>query len=175
MGIEFIDDPEVRKQWKQFWPQSGTSQNWDAVGQLDFGGHKEWLLVEAKGHFNELKSSCGAKAQSSIEKINKALEISIKSFCVQPTPINNWLSPYYQYANRLAALHFLMQECEPAISSRLLFIYFYGDHRPDTECPQNKEDWYRVIEDMNDWLELEKDFKLNKWVHKLYLPVNHNQ
>lgn len=175
VGLEFIKDPKVQNRWKQFWPQSGTAQNWDAVGQIDFGDHKEWLLVEAKAHFLELKSDCGATAQRSIEKINSALEKSIKSFCIQPTPISKWLSPYYQYANRLAALHFLLQECEPAIPSHLLFIYFYGDHRSDTECPQTKEDWHEVVGDMENWLSLDQNSPLINKVQHLFLPINPNQ
>jgi hypothetical protein len=107
--------------------------------------------------------------------IKAALEKTANAFCEQPPPIENWLSPYYQYANRLAALHFLMQESDHAIPSHLLFIYFYGDHRPDTECPQNKEDWYQSIEDMEKWLAINHKSLLIKYVHHLYLPVNPNQ
>jgi hypothetical protein len=63
--IEFIKDRNVINNWKQFWPQTGTSQNWDAVGKIIFEDHEEWLLVEAKAHLSEVESSCGARSQAS--------------------------------------------------------------------------------------------------------------
>ena len=50
VGLEFIDDQDVLNKWRSFWPQSGTSQNWDAVGKIHHDGHDEWVLVEAKAH-----------------------------------------------------------------------------------------------------------------------------
>jgi len=41
VGLNFIEEPDVIKRWKQFWPQTGSSQNWDAVGKIDYGDHFE--------------------------------------------------------------------------------------------------------------------------------------
>jgi hypothetical protein len=174
VGLEFIKDPEVTKKWGEFWPQTGTSQNWDAVGKIEYGDHSEWLLVEAKAHGDEVRSSCGAVNPKSIEKINIALQKAIHSFGADKTSVENWLSPYYQYANRLASLHFLMKECNPAISARLLFIYFYGDHRPDEACPQNEDEWHQVLVDMEGKLGIDRLKNIYSRVHHLFLPVNPN-
>ena len=87
-------------------------------------------------------------------------------------PIENWLGPYYQLANRLAVLNFLMKECSPAINTQLLFIYFYGNQRTNADCPQSEIDWLPVIKKMNDWLGIDKGSELSKRVHYLFLPVN---
>lgn len=175
VGLEFVKDPKILNNWKNFWPQTGTSQNWDAVGKIDYEDHDEWLLVEAKAHFDEVKSNCGATSPKSIEKIKNALQKTINSFCFHATPIKNWFTPYYQYSNRLASLHFLINECNPTISARILFIYFLGDHRSDKECPQRAEEWYPIIKNMEKRLEIDKTIALNKRVHHLYIPINPNQ
>lgn len=93
IGVSFIEDPQVHESWRVFWPQFGNSQNWDAVGRLRYQDHDEWLLVEAKAHLHELKSSCQATNQNSIEKINAALTKTINHFCTPPVPVERWLSP----------------------------------------------------------------------------------
>ncbi len=69
VGLEFIDNPDVQRRWYAFWPQSGSAQNWDAVGKIFVDGKEEWLLVEAKAHIKELQSSCRAKSERSKAKI----------------------------------------------------------------------------------------------------------
>ena len=33
-GVNFVDDRQVRDQWKKFWPTSGRQQSWDGVAKL---------------------------------------------------------------------------------------------------------------------------------------------
>ena len=176
IGVSFLEDAQAREAWRSFWPQSGNSQNWDAVGEIWVNGHKEWLLVEAKAHKGELKSKCGASNQNSIDRINAALSQTIGSFCSSPSLLENWLSPYYQYANRLAMLYFLMKVCNPPIPARLLFIYFLGDQRNDSAiCPQTEEEWAPDITAMEDHLGIDIHSELYQRVHRLYLSVNPKQ
>ena len=174
IGLSFVKDPQVDESWRAFWPQSGNSQNWDAVGILRYQDHDEWLLVEAKAHLRELKSSCQATNQNSIEKINTALSKTINHFCDPSVPVERWLSPYYQYANRLAALYFLMKACHPPIPARLLMIYFCSDQRPDADCPQTSEEWEPALEEMDAHLDIDPDCELSQRVHHLFLDVNPN-
>ena len=171
-GLEFIHDENVQEKWKSFWPQTGNVQNWDAVGSINFVEHDEWLLVEAKGHVGEIRSYCGASSARSRQKIKAALEKTSHAFGNLTKPVENWLTNYYQYANRLAVLQFLLNESNPPVRSRLLFIYFYGDNRSDAECPQTAEDWIPSINQMVDWLGLDKNCELAKRVHYIFLPVN---
>jgi hypothetical protein len=172
IGVSFLGDTHVREAWRSFWPQSGNSQNWDAVGKVDFNGQQEWLLVEAKAHLGELKSNCGASNLNSIDRINAALSQTIGSFCDSPTPLENWLSPYYQYANRLAMLHFLMKVCDPPIPARLLFIYFLGDQHDGAICPQTTAEWEPAIKAVENRLGIDPHSQLYQRVHRMYLTVN---
>ena len=172
VGLEFIQDTQVQDKWRSFWPQTGNAQNWDAVGRIYLGDITEWLLVEAKGHIGEIESKCGATSRVSQQLILSALEKTSKAFgnCCQP--IENWLAPHYQYANRLAVLYFLMKECVPAVKTRLLFIYFCGENREGCECPQNQQEWLSAIQRMTEWLGIDKHSELMQRVHYLFLPVN---
>lgn len=171
VGLEFIRDAQVQERWKSFWPQTGNVQNWDAVGRISFGDTTEWLLVEAKSHIGELKSRCGASSRSQ-EIIRLALEKTCKAFGNRCQPLDHWLAPYYQYANRLAVLYFLMKECVPAVKSRLLFIYFYGESREGCECPQSEQEWLSPIQQMTNWLGIDPYSELMQRVHSLFLPIN---
>ena len=172
LGLEFIKDARVQEKWKSFWPQTGNAQNWDAVGKIHFDDRYEWLLVEAKGHIGEIESKCGASNPVSKQKIYSALEKASRAFGNQSKPVENWLEPYYQYANRLAVLYFLMKECVQPVSARLLFIYFYGENRENLECPQNEQEWLPSIQKTNEWLGFDKSYELAQRVHHLFLPVN---
>ncbi|MBV8205221.1 MAG: hypothetical protein JO041_00375 [Acidobacteria bacterium] len=186
-GVAFADSASLKSAWQEFWPQSGNVPNWDAVGRLETDAGIEFLLVEAKAHVEELRSSCGARKEemngdpeeerrkSGIAKIRAALESTIDahSFAVG---VERWLEPYYQYANRLAHLHFLNEHKIPA---RLLFIYFCGDHwagrllrdgRPPV-CPKDAAAWSFPLQEMNHRLGLHGRSQLEQRVHKIFLPV----
>lgn len=171
-GLEFLSGKQdVMDKWKTFWPQSGTSQNWDAVGWIAPGENEELLLVEAKAYLGETRSSCGASEESK-EIILAALEKTRKELGGNQ-PIENWLNQYYQYANRLAVLYFFMKESKPSINCHMLFINFYGDKRPNNiKCPQGKEEWEDYRERIHTSLGIDENSKLMKRVHHLLLPVH---
>lgn len=146
MGVDFVASaPDVRAAWVKFWPQTGNVPNWDAIGRLESNSCVEYLLVEAKAHVEELQSSCGASEKGGLGTIKEALKTTIKAngFTVD---VKDWLSPFYQYANRLAHLHFLLERSVPA---RLVFIYFCGDDWGGTKlsngkspkCPKEAQQW----------------------------------
>jgi hypothetical protein len=98
------------------------------------------------------------------------------SSLTQPsTALENWLTPYYQYANRLAAFYFLMEECRPAFPIKLMFIYFYGDSRNDGKCPQSPLDWKPVPNIVENHLSIDHNSKLYERIHHLFMPVNPGQ
>jgi len=172
LGLEFVHNMRVQEKWKEFWPQTGNPPNWDAIAQIHIDNQQEWLLIEAKGHIGELTSKCGANSEISRQKISSAFRKANHAFGNQSHPVDKWLEPYYQYANRLAVLYFLMKECSPAVYARLLFIYFYGENRENIRCPQTEQEWLPEIQKMNDWLGIEKNNELARRVHYLFLPVN---
>ena len=172
-GVDFVDSaPGVKSDWLEFWPQTGNVPNWDAVGRLESNSGVEYLLVEAKAHVEELRSSCGAKKEGGLEKIKDALNGTIKANG-STAKVEDWLSPYYQYANRLAHLHFLMEHSIPA---RLVFIYFCGDdwgsktlsNGNAPNCPKEAKKWEVPLKKMYDHLRLSGHSELEKRVHKLF-------
>jgi hypothetical protein len=190
-GVDFVDSaPDVKSAWVKFWPQTGNVPNWDAVGRLESNSGVEYLLVEAKAHAEELRSSCLAKKEArlgeisnalkatkegGLEKIKDALKATIKANGFT-ADVEDWLSPYYQYANRLAHLHFLVEHGIPA---RLVFIYFYGDNwgakklsngKPPN-CPKQAQQWDAYLKDVHERLGMNGHSKLEQRVHSLFLPV----
>jgi len=177
----------------KYWPQTGNVPNWDAVGRLESNSGKEYLLVEAKAHTEELRSSCLAKEpkkeegldairvalkatkEGGLEKIKDALRATIKvnGFTAD---VVDWLSPYYQYANRLAHLHFLLEHNIPA---RLVFIYFCGDdwcgktlsNGKPPNCPKDAKEWAAHVEIMHSHLGINGQSKLAERVHSVFLHV----
>lgn len=168
-GIDFVSAPAVQSRWKQFWPGSSSrfQQHWDAVAVVKVGGAEEWLLVEAKSHMGEMASTCGA-SQSSRRTIEAALSATQQAFG-STTPVEHWLSPYYQYANRLAALHFLNSNGCPA---RLLNIYFCGEARKGWETCATPQDWHTCLGTVEAHLGLSKSAPLADRIHSLFLDVH---
>ena len=121
-GLNFLTkDQKLQYEWKQWWPQTGNSMNWDAVGWLGSPENKTPILIEAKAHLGELKSKCGA-SESSLNQITRALKETGKFISA---PFNDtWLDPHYQFTNRLAVLYFLRQR---GYTPHLVNVYFVGD------------------------------------------------
>lgn len=180
-GVDFLDSASgVKSAWREFWPQSGSVPNWDAVGRIESNSGIEWLLVEAKAHVEELQSSCTAKEakeKGGLDTIKGALNTTIKANCFA-ADVDGWLRPYYQFANRLAHLHFLIEHGIPA---RLVFIYFCGDNwrgktltngRP-LICPKDANGWAAPLQKMHSRLGLSGQSKLEERFHKVFLRVAH--
>lgn len=170
-GISFLQPSQsLKDKWEAFWPASGNQQNWDAIGYIQNDNDTEWLLIEAKAHIGEIKSSCGAKSPHSLGKINTSfLEVKTKLgiHVSQTTP--NWLSPYYQYANRLAILHFLRQN---GVKAHLVFIYFCGDTNPSGICPISQTEWLNhALQEQDQHLQLNQQHCYSSFIHKVFLQV----
>jgi len=175
-GVEFLDEQiyaRQRRLWKEYWPQRGNAPNWDAVGQLFTKDKREWLLVEAKSHVEELNSYCNAEPRSK-KKIADALEQAMKSYKVEDVSVEKWLNGYYQFCNRLTMLHFLEKVCDPPSSTHLLMIYFYGDQKKGWNCPQSYLEWKSELDKMYKEIGLVDQSDLMRKVHTVYLSVNPN-
>jgi len=140
---------------KKFWPRNGPQ--WDALGRAG----QTILLVEAKANIPEISSSCAAKSPRSITTINNAF-IATKAFFGVDSK-NNWLTGYYQYANRLAHLYFLREICN--VDAVLVFIYFCDD---PTHIPTSAQEWQDALADQK------KAMKLSHLEHVRELFINCN-
>jgi hypothetical protein len=141
--------------------------NWDAIGEVTIEGRDEWLLVEAKAHIGELISHCTAKDHGGLPKIRDAFE-STRQY-LGATGASDWLSPYYQYCNRVAALKYLT---EHGVAARLMLIYFIGDRRPDSFiCPADADGWRQALTKRASWVGLPPDHRLKDRIHEIFLPI----
>jgi hypothetical protein len=91
------------------------------------------LLIEAKAHPGETRSSCGAKSPVSIERIGTRLSELQAYMGVQTA---DWTNGPYQLANRLAYLYFLYVQC--GVPSYLVLINFVNDR---SYRPTSREAW----------------------------------
>lgn len=157
---------KILEKWRNFWPQIGNPPNWDAVGKLYFDNKKfDILLVEAKAHVGEIVSDCKAKYEGGRKQIQDVM----KKFKEDMGITNNrdFLTHYYQYANRLVVLNFLNRNSVPA---RLISIYFYGD-RKMIGAPRNIEGWCEALKDQKQYIDLSPQSTLLARIHKVFLPV----
>ena len=128
-------------------------------------GEEHWLLVEAKANVEEIESSCKAKKDGRAQ-IEAALAQTKEALGVRLE--HDWLNRYYQFCNRVAALHFLNIHDVPA---HLLFVYFVGDHIPGRTCPQDAQAWGPVLLAQEEHVGLPANHPLAHRIHKLFLPV----
>jgi hypothetical protein len=142
------------------------------LGALESNSGVEYLLVEAKAHVEEIQSSCGAREQGGLDVIRKAFDAAINANGLAVS-VESWLKPYYQYANKFAHLHFLLQHDTPV---RLLFIYSCGDDwhgktlsngRPPN-CPKSEQESSSCLRGMHQHLALTGGSELEKRVHHLF-------
>lgn len=173
LGLKFLPPgwyAHIEPAWSAFWPQARGIMNWDAVGWLRTpGGPDEVILVEAKAHVAEVRSSCGAKPQGGLQLITDSLKAVKSDLGVNKN--RDWLTGYYQQANRIAVLWFLTQHHVPA---RLVNIYFTGD-KPgrSRKCPTNEAAWRSMaLNAMDAHLGLPSGHALAGQIHNLFLGVD---
>jgi hypothetical protein len=168
-GLSFLpEDGAVHDAWKKYWPQGRGIHTWDAVAQVRFGDVEEWLLVEAKANLEELRSDCGAKSARSLATIGRAFDETKWALGVPED--RDWFHGYYQFCNRIAALHFLNKHHIPA---RLLYIYFVGDKGDARRtCPQDEREWHDALRAQEAHVGLPGGHKLEIRMHKVFLPVH---
>lgn len=171
VGLSFLEkEPSFKaiiSQWKDEWPQSGNSMNWDLVGYTVKNNIKTWILIEAKAHIGELKQSCGA-TEESLKKIEKALAKASNNIGTFISMKNPWTKKYYQLANRIYVLDLLKRN---EINAKLINIYFTGDKIFKSRIsPKDKESWKAEIDKMKEYLNIEKLCSID--IKELYLEIN---
>lgn len=175
-GIDFLsraDRDRLQDDLNAFWPTTGSLPNWDAVGRIRIEGEDAWMLLEAKSHLGENRSSCGARPEvqgGGRDRIIRAFRQVQDDLGIEVGP-DAWLSPYYQFCNRLAFLHFLTTHGVPA---RLVFVYFLGDRFPrtrPTSCPGAEAGWSEALGQMARHTGWGPDNPLTGKVHRVFLQV----
>lgn len=156
------------------WPRRGNQQTWDAVGYTT-DTNAELILVEAKGHPTEISFS-GTTADENggrpviRERFRQTLLACGFTDEVANIQAENWLTGCYQYANRIATLHFFHTNNIPA---RLVFLYFCGDQHPSGKfCPQSASEWAESLNQVKQRLGLTGKSDLESRIHNVFVDVN---
>jgi len=131
--LEKLGHADLAGELANYWPRRGPQ--WDALA-MDESGRA--FLIEAKAHAREMASTCKAGA-TSLRMITSSLEESKRALGAKPG--SDWTKGYYQYANRLAHLHFLRKH---AVDAVLVFLYFTG--ADDIGGPSSEAAWRRHVE-----------------------------
>ena len=171
-GFDFLPSAQ-RHQLPSAWPRTGSPPCWDAVARMEVDGETCWLIVEAKSHFSELRSTCKAKGKevgggreqilATFERVQAELGITVGA--------EAWMSPYYQFCNRVAFIHLLNRL---RIPTQLLFLYFIGDRFPTaraTACPGTADGWLAALDTMDRHTGWSATNPLAPQVYRLFLPA----
>ena len=164
--LNFLGNDDIKSKFNRFWPARGCQQTWDAIGRATVYGEQEWILIEAKANTGELRSSCSASS-SSLQQIKDAM--STTKSVVGVSELKDWLRPYYQYCNRLAALNFMVTHEQAA---RLIYVYFCGDQNTNADCPKDEEEWSGSIGEMNEHVGLLGNSVLEERLYRVFLDID---
>lgn len=115
----------------------------DALGHTDSG---QLILVEAKANIPELLSPPSQATAKTARLIKKSLALTQRSLKARPGC--DWSQRFYQYANRLAHLHYLwrLNRCD----AFLVFVYFIN--ASDVASPETEAEWRAAIEVLHEGL-----------------------
>lgn len=123
-----------------FWPRGGP--HWDALARMTLvDGTTGVLLVEAKSYPKELrdKKGCGATSEQSREQIREALLRTQKWLSVD-VPVDVWMGPLYQTANRFAFLRWLYER----LGGRAWLVHLLFTDDP-THVAASEDEWRREL------------------------------
>jgi len=145
---EFLEKLELNQhspRLKDFWPPGGPC--WDALGIVRGINPKGAVLVEAKSHISEMRSTCRARGTSR-QKIENSLALTARSLGVEVS--SSWSDEYYQVANRYAHLYFLREVA--GIPAWLVNVYFINDKSIEhvQPPPRSADEWHEELRQMRE-------------------------
>lgn len=152
----------------KFWPSRGPW--WDALAILQgTDGRRGYLLVEAKSHLRELKGGGCRATRLGRSRIETALAKVRAALCVDQ--MRTWTDEYYQYANRLAHLHFLRKR---GAEAWLVYLYFLRDETLEgVRVPSTREEWLLGFRPQQGILSLRQTLGIsgNHWLSEYVVEV----
>jgi len=152
-----------------FWPKGGPS--WDGLAVLEKeDGHKTLLLFEAKSHKGELISYCSAKNPNAIKLICRRLNIAQEELGLNKKA--DLMIRYYQFANRLAHLHFLQSQ---KIDVALINILFANDPYWNSKDKTGVDDWKKAQLKKMQYFGIDDNFLLTHCIYERIIDLNSEQ
>lgn len=160
-GIECFsgipDFKSIEDAWREFWPQSGSTMNWDGIFILD----GEWYFVEAKANEREAFQTCNARERSS-KVIDKALSATKQWLGIKNEIV--WRKTNcYQLANRLAFACFCNLICH--IPTKIMYVCFLNGYRDSGV--DSVEKWQEIWKTEYDMLGISES-ELNGVLYHVY-------
>ncbi len=144
-----------------FWPNPGPA--WDGLATIKNESSYGILLVEAKAHVSETKSSLKSESQTNRILIDKSLSEARLFF--NSNEKFDWTKDVYQIANRLAFLYFLNEQAK--IPTWLIFINFTEDI---SNISEKRIQFVRHYQSQFEKLGIPYNSKLLDKIIILYLP-----
>jgi len=173
-GIEFLKNgvsqfEDLWLKWKEYWSSNGNLPNWDGIILHKIGSNEEWIIVEAKAHLKEIQSTTKS---SSNKTIQKAFVKTQNRFDICN---DNWFDKYYQLANRLAFINFLLDN---KINASLLYIYFLNGYEKcqlkdskkviiENKSVEKIEEWEKAIKE--EYIELGINGDAEQYISKIFI------
>jgi hypothetical protein len=157
--LEAVGQGPLADRLEAFWPKGGP--HWDALG---VGPKGEVLIVEAKAHIAEFLTpgtEASPKSRAQIEAAFREVQGALRA-----KPRAPWTEAFYQYANRIAHLHFLRAN---RVDARLVLIGFLNDREMDG--PQSQETWSAAYCAADYCLGLPKRHKLSDFISHVCFDV----
>ena len=146
---------------QEFWPSGGPM--WDGLARTDRG---DILFVEAKAHVPEIVSGRTRATLSSRSRIAQSMRAVQQALAPRSVGLVDWTGTFYQYANRIAHLHFLRME--NGVRAHLVNLYFLN--ADDVGGPTDRAEWDGAIKVVECYLGLGRH-RLSKYMHKLFVDV----
>jgi hypothetical protein len=144
--------PELAARIGVWWPTRG-GPHWDALARLEFDdGRAGVLLVEGKSYPGEMydNAGCTAKSVESLAKIETTLAATQEWLGVKQ-PVDTWMRPLYQTANRLATLKWLMDN----LDGRAWLVHLCFTNDP-THVWASESEWRKSLTEASAQLGIER-------------------
>ena len=166
LNANYLDKP-ISELWNNYWPTYNGSKgiNWDAVGVSD----DTYILVEAKANIEECKSSNNPGGKS-VAQVRKCFDDFQKKYNIEN---NDWANPnYYQLANRLVHLDFLLSN---NIKAKLVYVLFVNGYMFNTKNIEknvsNMSTWKNKIDDLFKKMKI-KDTVVESMINFCFIDCN---
>lgn len=166
--VEYCDQPTFdrlgiklqKRPLDDFWPARGP--RWDGLARASTG---DVFLLEAKAHIGEMVSGASRASEAPRAKIAESLRAVQRAIAPGADEVD-WTGRFYQYANRLAHLHFLREQ--NGIRAHLVLVYFLN--ATDVGGPSQRAEYEGASKVIEHYLGVRRS-KISRYVHKLYVDV----
>lgn len=146
-----------------FWPRGGPQ--WDGLARDKTTG--EILLIEAKAHISEIFGSGTQASPKSKEIIRSSLK-GLATRLGATYREESWLGPFYQTANRMAYLDYIVNRLNTP--ARLVYLIFMNDYTVLKQS-ESKSDWFAAFNVLEQSLDLPKSHALSDLISTVFVDV----